>query len=695
MGNYKRLCLFLIIPAVLISGIGIASITSNLSVEHDANIISDSLDGGIKSPAPRIATAEQTLHYYYDQIQDFAPVVYYTSAVDYQELQVRFSLAGTSIVTGARYRHYDSDSGPFDIDLTFGGDSASVSSTDLNVPAASGVWRNFSYLGPTYVIDDDPYITFASNDPYSNCMEMCRDDDAAGGHSYYDNGGGSWVLSTASEYVVEIEYETIQTLVKDVGQSGSISGADYVDAYYATLTGGKAYEFTLTRTSGTGNLNLRLVNYVNHGTTGTSVNSTSGSSYPEKMRYAPSGSTTYMLLVEPASTSDTAVYSIVFTEIAAPSDDIYEENDGFGSAYTLGTGSYPSLVCADDDYYKIYVTAGNTVTAYISFTNSLGDLDLKLYNPSQAQINSSTSTNDWERVSYAVSVTGYYYVYVYRYSGTGSNTYAMTLSITGSGGDDAYEENDVFGSAYTLGTGSYPSLVCADDDWYKIYVTAGNIVSAYISFTNSLGNLDLKLYNSGSVQINSSTTTNNWEQASYAVTATGYYYVQVYRFSGTGSNNYAMTLSITSGSGGDDIYEENDVLGDAESLAVGIYSSLVCADDDWFRISVSAGITLVVTVTPAPAGDNLDLKITYSSGTTAANGAISAGSNIASFDVTTMGTYYIKVSKAGAANTYQMIIATSTTIKPSGIAGFDVFMLLGALSLVITLMLRKKLKHPE
>ncbi len=111
-------------------------------------------------------------------------------------------------------------------------------------------------------------------------------------------------------------------------------------------------------------------------------------------------------------------------------DDSYEENDTQNDAKTISAPfNNSSLMLYDLDWYKIYVSSGNTLTASIDFTHSNGDLDLKLYDSSGNQLDISDETLNQETVSHPVTATGYYYIYVYGFNDA-ENTYSMNVSVT-------------------------------------------------------------------------------------------------------------------------------------------------------------------------------------------------------------------------------------------------------------------------
>ncbi len=376
---------------------------------------------------PREATARQKMHYYLNDGPEVRNEIYIGGSDSLVE--VRYSLGASCIVTGVSYLYNASIGG--DITASIRGSQGRVD-WDETVMATSGMWKNKSIaVGGNYLIDDNPHAYFDSLEFSVNHIAILGDSDGGNVHSFVShNGGGSW-SPLDNELIAEIAYETIPTLPKETWGYGSIVISDNVDAHYVTLTGGLTYEFYLYQTSGTGNIDMRLVPFTNHGTTGTSLNATGGGTFPKAIQYTPAITTTYLLLVEPVTLSDVADYAVGFTNITNPpvTDDGYEENDNFANAYALTAGSYSSLVCADDDWYRVSVTAGNNLWVAISFYNIDGDLNLQLYNSLDQLISTSASTStDLEQVSVDVTTSDYYYLRIYKASNT--NNYAMTIAIT-------------------------------------------------------------------------------------------------------------------------------------------------------------------------------------------------------------------------------------------------------------------------
>jgi hypothetical protein len=118
-----------------------------------------------------------------------------------------------------------------------------------------------------------------------------------------------------------------------------------------------------------------------------------------------------------------------------PTDDGYENNDTFGTAYNLGTPSatqtVSNLVMADSaDWFRFTTsttgTSGSGVS--ISFQNTQGNLQLALYNSSGVQIASSLGTGNSESISLNGVGAGTYYVDVFGASGATNPNYSLTIT---------------------------------------------------------------------------------------------------------------------------------------------------------------------------------------------------------------------------------------------------------------------------
>jgi len=133
-------------------------------------------------------------------------------------------------------------------------------------------------------------------------------------------------------------------------------------------------------------------------------------------------------------------------------DDNYEQNDTLGTAYDLSGRELQWLSTidgygfqGDNDWYKIYVTSGfQRVLIDARFTDSEGDIDIRLTNSSGTILAQSTSITDNEYIDHIVPTGGTNY-YILVYYGNAGNDYdlwwddivppnqTLTVSKAGSG----------------------------------------------------------------------------------------------------------------------------------------------------------------------------------------------------------------------------------------------------------------------
>ena len=136
-----------------------------------------------------------------------------------------------------------------------------------------------------------------------------------------------------------------------------------------------------------------------------------------------------------------------------------------------------------------------------------------------------------------------YYVGITNYSSRSRGSYTWTIdgpAGTTTTPDDGYENNDTLSTAYNLGTltaHTISSLRMEDSaDWFRFTTSATGTSSnsASISFQNSQGNLQLRLYNSAGSLISSSLGTGKADDIAQGFAA-GTYYIDV--FGNTGATN--------------------------------------------------------------------------------------------------------------------------------------------------------------
>ncbi|MBD3256707.1 MAG: hypothetical protein GF383_16555 [Candidatus Lokiarchaeota archaeon] len=334
-------------------------------------------------------------------------------------------------------------------------------------------------------------------------------------------------------------------------------------------------------------------------------------------------------------------------------DDSYEENDDFGSAKVLSNGYYSNLRCQDPDWYKVYFNDKEEFTIDLIFTNITGDLNLELRDYNDLTLKTSYSTTDNESISWIAAYTGYYYIFVL-YSST-PNDYEMDIYFSGGSGDDSYEENDDFSSAWDLSKGYYSNLKCQDEDWFKFWIYEGEEFSVDIFFNDVNGDLDAELYDDSYNHLQGAYTSTDNEFITWNAGYTGYFYLRIYYCDTPNDFNLDIYLS----SGADDPYEENDIFNDAKEIYNGYFSSLVCQDDDWFKLWLKSGKKISINIYFSNGTGNLDMEL-YNDGYGFIQGSYSIENDEEiTFSPSYSGYHYIKVYNVSTApNNYDLDIYT-------------------------------------
>jgi hypothetical protein len=257
-------------------------------------------------------------------------------------------------------------------------------------------------------------------------------------------------------------------------------------------------------------------------------------------------------------------------------DDAKEDNDTMAQAASnpaLGPGNHPNLVsCAsaaadDEDWYRIVLAASGTVSASIA-GGSTSDLDLSLVAPNGAVLAKSDSLSSNESVE-ACLPAGTYYLRVFAYGG-GENNYTLSYALAAGNcasacvDDENEPDDDAFNARMVdldLGTHveSDQAICSLDDDWYAVWLYAGETLHASLTFTqtNASEDLDLNVYDasltnltgctestpSGCDPLNGGSASSN-ETLAWPIASTGTYYLVVHGWDGS-ANDYDICIGLS------------------------------------------------------------------------------------------------------------------------------------------------------
>ncbi len=484
------------------------------------------------------------------------------------------------------------------------------------------------------------------------------------------------------------EATNIAALTK-IGVSASIHSATDVDYYKIVIdsTGRDSNFFRINFTDADGDLDLLLYdaegNYL-------SSSETEGSD-SEIIHFTGLSSGIYYVKVQ-GNTGDVNNYTLDWDRTSyAPVPDNNDASGKIGNntfkdatniAALTKNGVSASIHSATDvDYYKIDLEnigmSRNFVE--INFDNTLGNLDLILYDAQGNEVSSSTSlTDSREYISLDGLMPGSYYIKVYGAEQV-QNTYSLSWDRTNYGpaqidADDSQKLNDSISTATSLtavsGIKKDRSIhTILDTDYYKINLAktgiSGNFVE--ISFDNALGNLDIHLYDAQGNEVASSTSlTDDSEYISLNGLAKGTYYIKIYgidhaqntyTLSWNKNNISSLTQDLFESSGGDTIATAVSPFNGAYGYGTGYTNIHNSTDVDYYKVVMTGpGVRgNHITLTDINATGRLDVTLVDAQGNvlrTANQDSTSAKINLRGLAA---GTYYVRVTgENGAIGTHNI-----------------------------------------
>ncbi len=120
-----------------------------------------------------------------------------------------------------------------------------------------------------------------------------------------------------------------------------------------------------------------------------------------------------------------ATYSLTTRLANAGDADVYEPNDSFEAAKPFTPDRYSGLRCNGEDWYRVEVPEGSTLSVKVTSPPEAGDLDLALYAPDRRLLRESTGRAATEVVTLKPGPARTVFVRVF-----GANaTYAITLDV--------------------------------------------------------------------------------------------------------------------------------------------------------------------------------------------------------------------------------------------------------------------------
>ncbi len=257
---------------------------------------------------------------------------------------------------------------------------------------------------------------------------------------------------------------------------------------------------------------------------------------------------TYYVSVDSFGTAMNFDYVLRFDGIDIREDN-REPNDEFGSAYSLGASDrrYDHLTVHDpgnDDYYRWTAPATGWLDLDILYVGAVGQLGLGLYRSDRSLIDHRASFNDNEHIGAAVEAGESYYIRVESRNGSMHFDYSLVID----GPDiptDRLEPNDTPDSAAELPPQDHVESgltldKASGEDWYRWTATDTSLMAVNLFFDNSLGDLELSVYDSSRHRLAASSTTTDNEHVQLPVVADESYYIQVTGFSEATTPRYDL-----------------------------------------------------------------------------------------------------------------------------------------------------------
>ncbi len=319
---------------------------------------------------------------------------------------------------------------------------------------------------------------------------------------------------------------------------------------------------------------------------------------------------------------------------AACAADTFEPDDDPTAASPLSPAGAAAVSCdSDEDWFAISVAPGDFLDLTITPDDEDGLVDVALFDPSGAEIDSATQGNP-RRVSAPAVAGGVYTLRVEVASDDplgGGVAYSVDVEVTTPGPclSDVFEPNNGFGNARLLpGSGMISATGCTtDDDWYRFPVVPGDQVSGVLMHDAMGGQQDVDIYlydHLGTLVASQDLDLSGTESVRGSSNDAGSWYVRISTESDDalgGGVDYDLSVVIDNlGVCPPDRFEPNDTVAQAMSLAAGSYLDLTaCTPEasggaDLFAVTLAAGQTLTATLDFDHGEGDIDVELLDASG---------------------------------------------------------------------------------
>jgi len=283
----------------------------------------------------------------------------------------------------------------------------------------------------------------------------------------------------------------------------------------------------------------------------------------------------------------------------------------------------------DWDFYKVSVPHAQVLTVDQVFSaDSVGLLlsDDSTCNPaSEASYSDPSGVNT---ISYQNNTGATQDIYLSSWTWNGNcDVYDLSISVSpgpcSSGFDDSFEPNDSCGSAMAITTGLHEDLVVdlGDEDYYKIQIPAGQVLTIEQAYSQGTPLPELGLFDDSTCAIPAAATYNTGSSnVAQWVNDTGTTQTIHARCStlGTSSSScagYDLHISMVQdpcqAGATDDTHEDNDTCATATPIDRGVTTELYveATDQDYYEMILNPGERVSAVVYPDHPSAELDLYL--------------------------------------------------------------------------------------
>ena len=351
-----------------------------------------------------------------------------------------------------------------------------------------------------------------------------------------------------------------------------------------------------------------------------------------------------------------------------------EANNTITSATNLGVltaaGQLAGLSIhssTDTDYFRFEIASQGRANQYvqIDFVHASGDLELRLYNSAGVLLETTATSNDFERISLAGRNAGVYFIQVRGENNAVNPRYDLIIQPpTSTIEADIFEPNDQRAAATNIPVTQpfyeFERLSIhqsGNEDWFSFYLskagTAGHYVS--VNFEHSLGDIDLQLLDRNGLLVRASSSAANEERISLAGLPIGNYFIRVAGNNNARQQNYKLALSVPVVEVETDFFEPANTCQNAYDLRTleGTFSLDYltihqAADEDWFRFKTTAeaGVGDFVGLLYRAGDGDVDLELFDANGNSLALSSVNDNWERIGLEGRAAGTYFVRIRSA-------------------------------------------------